>query len=153
MDLQEQHKDKVHKILAHSYTVFFLFFLAGVFLDLIFNLKLLDFSFLAPVGAIFIIFASLIIFWAQKTSRNLKKEILTKETFYKGPYRFSRAPTHWGLFFLMLGFGIMTGAFFIIISTIFSFIFTKLVYLNKEEAILEKKYGAPYLEYKKMVKF
>ena len=27
-----------------------------------------------------------------------------------------------------------------------------LVYLKKEEAILEKKYGAPYLEYKKAVK-
>ena len=148
-----QHKNKVHIILAHSYSVFLSLFLVGVFLDLIFNLKILNFSFILPIGVAFIFLASLLILWAQKTSRNLKKENLTKETFFKGPYRFTRSPTHLGLFFLTLGFGLIVNGIFIVISTIISFAITKLVYLKKEETILEKKYGAPYLEYKKAVKF
>ena len=148
-----QHKNKVHIILAHSYSVFLSLFLVGVFLDLIFNLKILNFTFILPIGIALIFLASLLILWAQKTSRNLKKENLTKETFFKGPYRFTRSPTHLGLFFLTLGFGLIVNGIFIVISTIISFAITKLVYLKKEETILEKKYGAPYLEYKKAVKF
>ena len=39
-----QDKEKVHIVLANSYSVFFLLFLVGVFLDLIFNIKILNFS-------------------------------------------------------------------------------------------------------------
>jgi protein-S-isoprenylcysteine O-methyltransferase Ste14 len=148
-----QYKGRVHVVLAHSYAVYFSFFLAGVLLDLIFNLKILNFIFMIPIGVALIFLATLLIFWAQKTSRNLKKENLTKEAFLQGPYRFTRGPTHWGLFLLMLGFGFITGALFIIVFAIIAFIFTKLVYLKREEEILEKKYGTPYLEYKKMVRF
>ena len=148
-----QGKDKVHIVLANSYSVFFLLFLVGVFLDLIFNFKILDFSFLVSIGMVLIFLATLLILWAQKTSRNLKIENLTKETFCKGPYCFTRSPTHWGLFFLMFGFGIMINAMFVIIFSIISLIFAKFVYLKKEETILEKKYGVPYTKYKKSVKF
>lgn len=147
------HKDKVHRILAHSYSAYFIFFLGGIFLDLIFQLKIFEFSAMVLIGVLLMFLASLLILWAQKTSRNLRKENLTVKSFCKGPYRITRSPTHWGLCFLMLGFAIMTGAVFIIISTMLSFIFTKFIYLRKEEKILEKKYGAPYLEYKKTVKF
>jgi len=108
---------------------------------------------MVPMGISLIFLASLFILWAQKTSRNLKKENLTKESFYKGPYCFTRSPTHLGLFLLMLGFGIMNSSTLIVIFSIFSFIITRLVYLQKEEKILEKKYGAPYIEYKKLVQF
>ena len=149
----DQSKNRVHVILARSYSIYFLFFIVGVFLDLVFNLKILKLSFLVSLGAILIFFASLLIFWAQRTSRNLKKETLTKESFSKGPYRFSRNPTHWGLFLLMLGFGFIINAIFIVIFAVISFILTKVIYLKKEESILERKYGAPYREYKKTVKF
>jgi len=148
-----QHKNKVHIVLAHSYSVYLSLFLVGVFLDLVFNLKILNFTFVVPIGIALIFLASLLILWAQRTSRNLKKENLTKETFCKGPYSFTRSPTHWGLFFLTLGFGLIVNAIFIVISTIISFAITKFIYLKKEETILEKKYGAPYIEYKKSVKF
>ena len=67
-------KDKVHIVLAHSYSVYFLLFLAGVFLDLIFNLKIFNFPFMMPLGVVLILLATLLIFWAQRTSRNLNKE-------------------------------------------------------------------------------
>jgi protein-S-isoprenylcysteine O-methyltransferase Ste14 len=52
----------------------------------------------------------------------------------------------------MLGFGIMANTLFIIIFSIFSFFITKFIFLKKEENILAEKYGAPYLEYKKIVR-
>lgn len=146
-----EHKDKVHGVLAHSYSAYFACFLVGVLLDLILKLRIFDFPYMQEVGIVLIILASILILWAQKTSRNLKKETLTKNSFLKGPYVYTRSPTHWGLFFLTLGFGIMTGAVFVVISTIISHLISRLIYLRKEEMILEKKYGAPYLEYKKSV--
>jgi protein-S-isoprenylcysteine O-methyltransferase Ste14 len=147
------HKVKVHHILAQSYSTAFFFFLIGVSLDIVFPIKIFEDSVMLPVGFVFLTFASLLIFWAQRTSRNLKNEKeIKKETFCKGPYCYSRIPTHWGIFLLMLGFGIMANALFVIATTLFSFLLSKLVFLKKEEAILEEKYGTPYLEYKKSVK-
>lgn len=148
-----KYKNHVHQILARSYVVCFLLFLLGIFLDLIFHFKTFDSPVMIPIGSILIFLASLLILWAQKTSRNLNKENLTKETFYKGPYRFTRIPTHLGLFVLMLGFGILSNATFIALFSIIFFIFNKNYFLKKQEMILEKKYGAPYLEYKKLVRF
>ena len=146
-------KNKIHIVLAQAYSIYFLMFLVGVFFDLFFKVRILGFPFLVYVGIILIFFASLLIYWAQTTSRQLKKENMSKETFSKGPYRFIRNPTYFGLFILMIGFGIMINGIFIIMATIISSILTKFVYLKKEETILEKKYGTPYIEYKKAVKF
>jgi len=146
-------KQSVHKVLAHSYSVYFLFFLLGVCFDLVLNLKVFNASIVMPVGFILLIFGTLLILWAQKTSRNLKKDNISKETFCHGPYYFTRTPTNFGLFFLILGFGFITNAFFIVLFTLISFIIAKFVFLDREEKILAEKYGAPYLEYKKSVKF
>ena len=148
----DQYKDKVHWVLTYSYIVYFVFFLIGTLLDLVFNFKIFNFIPQVYFGSFLIFLASLLILWAQRTSRNLKKDTLSKETFMKGPYRYTRCPTHWGLFFLMVGFGITIGAIFIIITTFISLFLTKFIYLKKEEGILEKKYGIPYLEYKKAVR-
>ena len=69
----------------------------------------------------------------------------------KGPYKYSRSPTHWGLSMLMFGFGITVNAFFIVITTIISYLVAKYTFLKKEEKLLARKYGEPYKEYKKSV--
>lgn len=145
-------KNTVHRVLAHSYYVNFLFFLVGVCLDFFLRIKIFSNPWISYFGFIFLIIATFLIFWAQYTSHTMNKENITKETFYRGPYRFTRSPTHWGLFLLMLGFGMVVNAFFVILFSIISFILTKLTFLNKQEKILEDRYGAPYLEYKKSVK-
>lgn len=149
----DKFKNSVHEVLAHSYFVYFLLFLLGIFLDLVFHFKTFNSYIMIPIGSILIFFASLLIFWAQITTQNLTKETLTKETFFQGPYKFTRIPTHIGLFILMLGFGILINATFIVIFSIIFFIFNKIIFLRKEEKILEEKYGAPYIEYKKLVRF
>jgi len=152
-DIFNLHKNKVHKVLARSYSVYLFSFLAGVCLDLIFNFRIFNYSLVPILGILFLIIGTVLIIWAQGTSRNLKKENLKKETFFNGPYRYTRTPTNFGLFFLILGFGYVVHSPFIILLDLVAFFIAKFIFLNKEEKILAEKYGAPYLEYKKIVRF
>ncbi len=148
-------KNKVHKVLMYSYLFFFVSFLVGLSLDFAFPLKISE-KFSAPfLGVVFLVLGTFLIIWAQVSSRKLKKEKenISKKAFCHGPYCFTCSPTHWGLFLLTLGFGISTNALFIVVFTLISFIVNKFVFLKREEKILAEKYGAPYLEYKKSVKF
>lgn len=147
------HKNKVHRVLVKSHFVFFLFFLFGFCLDLIFSFKIFKDPAFIYFGIFLLLFGTFLIVWAQKVSRNFKKGEITKKTFTQGPYRFTRIPTNFGLLFLGVGFGIIMNAFFIVLTTLISFVVAKFVFLNKQEKILEEKYGAPYLAYKRSVKF
>lgn len=146
------HKNRVHFVLAHSYSLYFLLLLVGIGLDLIFGYKVFADSIMVPIGVVLLVFGSFLSFWAQLSSRKLDKNNLTKEAFTRGPYSFSRHPTHWGLFFMIFGFGVMINATFVILSTVISFLISKLFFISKQEDILASKYGAPYTEYKKSVK-
>jgi len=155
---RKPNKNKLHRTLAHSYVVYFVLFLVGVMLDFIFRIKIFADTAVAPIGFFFLVLASGIIIWAQKTGLDLRK--ITRETsqikaehFCRGPYCYTRIPTQWGLFFLMLGFGIMANAFFVILSTIISFLIARFMFVDKHEQILIEKYGDAYREYKKLVKF
>ncbi len=152
---EERHyKNKVHRVLAHSYTLYLVLFLVGVTLDFVFKVKIFSDSFMVPVGLFFLVFSSLLIIWAQKTGRDLRKFTeKKKEHFRRGPYAYTRFPTQWGLFLLMLGFGIITNAFFVIVSTIMSLLIARLLFVTKHDNILIEKYGEAYKEYKKLVKF
>ncbi len=145
-------RTKVHRILAHSYVIFLILFLAGVYLDFLFKTTIFTNPIFMVLGIFLIGFASLVILWAQYTSRNLKIDNLSKETFSKGPYLYTRHPTYFSLFILMFGFGILANAFFVILVTFISLLIMRFVFLEKEEEELTKKYGIHYLEYKKKVR-
>ncbi|HBA45655.1 hypothetical protein A2W67_01060 [Candidatus Nomurabacteria bacterium RIFCSPLOWO2_02_40_28] len=147
-------KHSVHKVLAHSYVVYLIFFLLAIYLDAIFGFKVFPDTFMAPVGLFFLILASVLILSAQKTGHEFRK-IKEKrvEHFHGGPYHYTRIPTQWGLFFLMLGFGVITNSFFVIVFSIISFLTAKFIFIEKQEKMLEEKYGTHYTEYKKSVKF
>lgn len=142
----------VHSVLAHSYLVYFLLLFVGVGLDLIFPIRIFHNGIMIFVGFIFLILATFLVIWAQHSSKKFDPKNVSKEAFCRGPYCYTRTPTHWGLFFLVLGFGFIMNAFFIITLTIISFIITKLFFLKKQESILADKYGKHYEEYKKSVK-
>jgi protein-S-isoprenylcysteine O-methyltransferase Ste14 len=125
----------------------------GVTLDVIFRFQIFSNPVFTWIGVIFLIFSTFLILWAQKASRKLNKGNMSDDTFRRGPYRYTRNPTHLGIVSLILGFGIIANAVFIVLTTLISFLINKFVFLKKEEAVLTEKYGAPYLEYKKSVKF
>jgi protein-S-isoprenylcysteine O-methyltransferase Ste14 len=147
------HKNKVHKILAHSYLFYFVSFLLSLFLDFTFPIIAFRRLPITLIGVTLLILGTILILWAQKSSFKLPKENMSKDTFYRGPYRYTRIPTHFGLFLLMLGFGVMLNALFIIIFSIISLFVTRLIFIKEEEKILTAKYGTPYIEYKKSVIF
>lgn len=145
--------NKIHHTLAHSYFIYFLFLVLGVVLDFLFPLRVFKSTFAISFGLLFLALATALIFWAQRANRNLhKQEALTKEAFLCGPYCYTRTPTHWGLFVLTLGFGIVVNAFFVVLTTILSFLLTKFIFLRKYEDLLKEKYGDSYLEYMREVK-
>ena len=153
METDNKHKHNVHKVLAHSYTTYFVLLLIGVCLDLIFDYEIFSNPVMIPIGFLFLILATIIILWAQKTGRDLRKvEEVKAEHFCRGPYCYTRIPTQWGLFFLILGFGIITNSFFVVLSTVLSLFIFKFIFIGKHDRILIKKYGAAYMEYKKSVK-
>lgn len=145
-------QNSVHQTLAHSYFLHFFALILGVILDLIFHIRLVHSSIMMPIGFFLLFIATIIIVWAQITTKDLDKKEVTKEHLLKGPYCYTRTPTHYGLFLLILGFGFIMNAFFIILLSIFSVIFGKSVYLKKYENIMLNKFGSIYEEYKKSVK-
>lgn len=145
--------NKVHAALAHSYFFNLLFLVIGIVLDFLFPLKLFSHPSITYIGVVFLVLATALIFWSQHTTRNLhENDTLTKEAFCRGPYCYTRTPTHWGLFVLILGFGVVLNAFFVVLTTVLSFVFSKFIFLKKYDRALEEKYGAPYLEYKEEVR-
>ena len=147
-------KHKVHRVLAHSYGVYFFSFLFGIIFDFIFPISFPYSASTVPLGMILIVIATLVIVQSQKTSKKHERnEKVSHLDFYHGLYKVTRSPTHAGLALLIIGFGFLTNAFFVIVFGLISMIITRFTFLRKEEKYLEKKYGEIYANYKKMVKF
>ena len=163
MDIHTQNQTNTHKqgsvhhVLAQSYFLFFVAVLVGFFMNVFFPIKINAENPPVMYGAILILIGTWIVVWAQKTSRKgakdrFEKDTLTHHHFFQGPYKYFRSPTHVGLTFLVFGYGLLANSFFIILSTVVFSIISKIVYIKREEKILEEKYGQPYSDYKKKVK-
>lgn len=150
---KEQHRPRIHRVLAQSYLVYLFAFFAGLIFSVAFPIKIHVSSFLMSLGVVVLMLSSVLIFWAQKSTKNFKKENITKESFKKGPYRYLRSPTNTGIFLLMLSFGIIVSSVSVILFTIVAFFFARFVFLRKEKIMLKKKYGKAYTEYEKEVIF
>ncbi len=155
MEDQELKKHTVHHTLAHSYLVYFILLLVGIILDIIFDFKIFNYFVMVPVGFVFLMLATILIIWAQKTGRDFReiRQELKAEHFCRGPYYYTQIPTQLGLFILLLGFGIITNSFFVIIFTVLAFFISKFVFMGKHQRILAEKYGSAYIEYIHRVKF
>lgn len=145
----------VHYILVHSYLIFLFVVLLGVLFDSLFKIKIFTNSLYQYVGFFLLIISSLIIYWAQNTSSNYKNRKLKNDYmshFEHGPYKYLRNPTHFSLFVMMIGFSLIINSFFSVVFAFIAYALTKVIFLKKEEKVLEKKYGEVYTEYKKKVR-
>ncbi len=159
-DLDEFHKNEsfkygmVHFVLSHSYFMFFIAVILGAIFHSAFNVYLFSATFFPYVGFAMIILGSLLIYWSQATSARVQKQTglnRTEKDFERGPYKYSRNPTHIGLTIMTLGLAIILNSFFTFVFLLIASIITKLIFLREEEKLLEKKYGQVYLDYKKKV--
>ncbi len=145
--------ESTHRVLANSYISYFSVFVLGLAVHLFYSVPIYKDEVASYLGLVFIVLATLLIFWAQNTSRNLDTTNLNIDIFRKGPYYFTRMPTHLGLFLLIVGFGLVINSLFVVLFTFVYFILGKFSFIKKQEAILLKKYGDHYIEYKKLVRF
>ena len=155
MDKMEKqvHRKRVHHVLAHSYVVYFMALIFGLVFSAFVPIKFFFSVILMNMSGIILLLSSVLILWAEKSSKKFNKENLNRKSFMNGPYRFTRNPTNLGLFLSIISFGIIVNSVFIILFCLIAFLFSRLVFLKNEEKILTLKYGAPYIEYKKIVKF
>lgn len=148
-------KGKIHIVLTYSYFMYLIAIILGLILDKVFGTTF-DFRGFYILGFIFMLLGSALVYWAQKTTNCTKKELLTgakkERDFERGPYKYSRNPTHIGLSLLTLGFGLLAGSLSVVFLMIFVYIIAKKVFLSHEEDLLEKKYGQAYCEYKEKVR-
>lgn len=99
------------------------------------------------------ILGPLLIAWAQYTSYTFEKikEKTGQFIFHRGPYKILRNPTQLGLLILVTGYALATGAVFLFLSTIASYLISN-IFFKKHEQILEARYGDEYRSYKEKVK-
>ncbi len=146
----------IHVVLGHSYLVYFGALVVGLLLDAFFPYYEVPKD-VSAFGFCLIIVGTILIVWAQNTSRSTHEMRNGKEVhhehFFKGPYKFTRSPTHLGLGFMMLGLAFVFNSMFMVITAIVSYLLTRYVFIGKEESLLAKKYGEHYLTYKKRVPF
>lgn len=144
----------VHFVLSHSYIMFLVAIVVGIILQMVIPITLFGNGISSYVGLGMIILGSMLIYWAQSSSHQsearMRKEG-TSRVFDHGPYKYSRNPTHIGLSVMTIGLGVVLNSFFIFILLIIASLISKFIFLKKEEAILEVKYGEPYREYKRKV--
>jgi protein-S-isoprenylcysteine O-methyltransferase Ste14 len=154
-EIKEKNGGTIHVVLVYVYVVFFVSVVLGLLFDLFFKLDLLVNFKYSYLGIIIIIFGTTLIYLAQNASaqsRALRKEEATDEAFSFGPYKHFRHPTYLGVFLMVLGFGIVIKSTFSILFILIAYLVVKLVFVKKEEKILENKYGEIYLSYKNKVK-
>ncbi len=147
----------IHVVLGHSYMVYFLSLLIGLTIDVFWQFRF-DWVGAQFLGGALLVLGPILILWAQNTSHQLAvKRIcdvhgICTDDFHKGPYAFTRSPTHLGLFIMIIGFGFLLCSVSIIVTTLLAFVLTRTIFLSKEELLLEEKYGEPYRLYKQEVK-
>ena len=145
----------IHFVLSHSYIVFLLSIILGIIFHNYYNIHILNGVTVPYIGLIVIILGTLLIYWAQSSSKSQDNKEIEEERnekdFERGPYAYSRNPTHIGLTMVTLGLGLILNSFFIFVFVIIASLVTKLIFIRKEEKLLERKYGQKYLDYKKKV--
>ncbi|MBX4216258.1 isoprenylcysteine carboxylmethyltransferase family protein, partial [Candidatus Parcubacteria bacterium] len=65
---------------------------------------------------------------------------------------FTRNPTYVGLTLLTFGFALVLNSWPVLVGALLSLYVVGTGIVRKEEALMEKKYGAHYVEYKKKVR-
>lgn len=148
---------KIHRVLAHSYTLYLIATLLGFFLYGFSPITKIVTTSNEIIGIIFMSCGTLLILWAQSSSDKSKihrndKENLKHHHFAHGPYAIFRSPTNQGLFMTLFGFGFLLGSLEIITISLITFLLARYIFIEKEENILIEKYGKAYEDYQKKTK-
>ncbi len=150
----EVQKENVHSVLAYSYSVYVLAFLLGIALYILIPTPEPKEE-LGIIGMVILGIGTLLVFWAQSTSRTTRPHRNDGEPvstmFAQGPYKITRSPTHLGLALMILAFAFFANSYLIALVALGAYSITRMHFIKKEEALLLQKYGNAYQDYKRKV--
>ncbi len=144
-----QRSNSIHLTLAHSYLAYYLCSIVGLFVDTFIGFTV-ETAGAARFALIFFIIGTLLILWAQVTSRRYKHETESSPYFLHGPYRFVRNPTHLGIVLLVSGYTFVSGSLVFFGITVLGYLVSN-VFFKRYEAILDRAYGDDYKRYQASV--
>jgi protein-S-isoprenylcysteine O-methyltransferase Ste14 len=108
------------------------------------------------LGVLLVIGMLLIIRWAAVTFRKARTNILTSQAattiVATGPFAFSRNPIYVAALIGMAGATIAFDSLWFIAALVVIWIVLRYGVIAREESYLERKFGAPYLDYKSKVR-
>jgi len=145
----------IHVLLSENYVIFFAAVILGVVFDAIFPIRIFHGKFHEYLGLILIIMGTIIIYWSQLTSRvTSKKQPVERNVnfFLKGPYRYTRNPTNFGLTLSIFGLGFLIDSIILMVFMFVAYMISKMFFMRRQDAILKERYGSIFEEYKEKVK-
>ena len=145
----------VHVLLSHNYAVFFLAVVLGVVMDMIIPLDVFNAPIYQYIGLVMIMFGTALIYWAQRITSSSKRTISIERDmnfFFRGPYKYTRNPTNFALTVIILGFGLIINSLFSVIFILITYFISKIIFIRKQDHILNERYGNVFSDYKKKVK-
>jgi protein-S-isoprenylcysteine O-methyltransferase Ste14 len=108
------------------------------------------------LGAVFSVLGIGIAAWGRvmlvKSGTNVNPYKPTSSIVSAGPYRFTRNPLYLGLQSLFLGLSFLFGTWWGFVLLVPAFVILHYGVVLREEAYLERKFGAVYLSYKRAVR-
>jgi protein-S-isoprenylcysteine O-methyltransferase Ste14 len=107
-------------------------------------------------GVLLVIAALLIIRWAAVTFRKARTNILTSQAttaiVATGPFAYSRNPIYVAALIGMVAAAIAFNSLWFLAASIAIYVVLRYGVIAREEIYLERKFGAPYLDYKSKVR-
>jgi protein-S-isoprenylcysteine O-methyltransferase Ste14 len=108
------------------------------------------------IGVLLAIAALLIIRWAVVTFRRARTNILTSQAattiVATGPFAYSRNPIYVAALIGMLGAAIAFNSLWFLAALVAIYVVLRYGVIAREEVYLERKFGAPYLDYRSKVR-
>lgn len=107
-------------------------------------------------GVLLVIAMLLIIRWAAVTFRKARTNILTSQAttaiVATGPFAYSRNPIYVGALIGMVGAALAFDSLWFLVALVVIWLVLRYGVIAREETYLERKFGAPYLDYKSKVR-
>jgi protein-S-isoprenylcysteine O-methyltransferase Ste14 len=107
-------------------------------------------------GVLLVIAALLIIRWAAVTFRKARTNILTSQAttaiVATGPFAYSRNPIYVAALIGMVASAIAFNSLWFLAALVVIYVVLRYGVIAREEIYLERKFGAPYLDYKSKVR-
>jgi protein-S-isoprenylcysteine O-methyltransferase Ste14 len=107
------------------------------------------------IGSLVFLAGFALLIWAAATFRRAGTQIRTSEPttkiVTKGPYRYTRNPIYIGMFLGLIGLAIAFDTLWLIVGLVPFYLVIRYGVVAREEAYLERKFGAIYRAYKARV--